>query len=97
MNPGNSSVLKSPAGFSASARASSVAPSDGDFVNSRIEDMEAVESRRGGLNISLLGNLLCGCLVIEDRCRAENLQMSEEDEALFCTLCNAEVGNISIF
>ena len=59
--------------------------------------MEAVESRRGGLNISLLGNLLCGCLVIEDRCRAENLQMSEEDEALFCTLCNAEVGNISIF
>ena len=54
--------------------------------------METVESQREGLSISLLGSLLCGCLVIEDRCRAENLQVSEEDEALFCTLCNAEVG-----
>ena len=96
-NPAHSSVLKSPAGFSASARASSVAPSDGDFVvNNRIEegalqDMEISESYKGGLSISLLGSLLCGCLVIEDSCRYESLPISQEDEALFCTLCNAKV------
>ncbi|RAL50399.1 hypothetical protein DM860_016866 [Cuscuta australis] len=44
-----------------------------------------------------LGGLFCGCIVNED-CRKddEHLELQNgEDEALFCTLCNAEVRKFS--
>lgn len=37
--------------------------------------------------------LLCGCVVVED-CRKDDYNLQEqngEEDALFCTLCNAEV------
>ncbi|PKI71704.1 hypothetical protein CRG98_007926 [Punica granatum] len=45
---------------------------------------------------STVGGFFCGFLVVED-CRKDkgNLQQSGEEEALFCTLCNAEVGKFS--
>ncbi|KAF3659552.1 Protein S-acyltransferase 21 [Capsicum annuum] len=43
-----------------------------------------------------LGGVLCCCFVIED-CRKDDqsLHSSGDDEALFCTLCNAEVRKFS--
>ncbi|KAJ4702316.1 S-acyltransferase [Melia azedarach] len=45
---------------------------------------------------SRIGCFFCGCLVIED-CRKDEdlLQQSGEEDALFCTLCNAEVRKFS--
>ncbi|PPR81753.1 hypothetical protein GOBAR_AA38956 [Gossypium barbadense] len=42
---------------------------------------------------SKLGGFFCACLVKEDCCKNEDLlqQQSGEEDALFCTLCNAEV------
>ncbi|KHG26329.1 hypothetical protein F383_09084 [Gossypium arboreum] len=42
---------------------------------------------------SKLGGFFCACLVKEDCCKDEDLlqQQSGEEDALFCTLCNAEV------
>ncbi|CAN8285202.1 unnamed protein product [Cochlearia groenlandica] len=44
-----------------------------------------------------VGRFICGCLVIED-CRSDTLQEEsgeEEEEALFCSLCNAVVRKFS--
>lgn len=48
-----------------------------------------------GTCCSKLGGLLCGLLVKEDCRKDEDLlqQQSGEEDALFCTLCNAEVCN----
>lgn len=46
---------------------------------------------------SKVGGLFCFCLVRED-CRDDEevvQQSSGEEEALFCTLCNAEVNDLS--
>ncbi|PIA46644.1 hypothetical protein AQUCO_01500291v1 [Aquilegia coerulea] len=45
---------------------------------------------------STIGGFFCGCIVKED-CRREDdpQQQSGEEEALFCTLCNAEVRKFS--
>ncbi|MFS7947319.1 putative protein S-acyltransferase [Helianthus anomalus] len=44
---------------------------------------------------SKIGGLLCGCIVIEDCRNDEDMQQGWEEEALFCTLCNAEVRKYS--
>ncbi|KAK3010628.1 hypothetical protein RJ639_012331 [Escallonia herrerae] len=52
--------------------------------------------RRGSKCCSTLAGVFCGFLVKED-CRKDEdlLQQSGEEEALFCTLCNAEVRKFS--
>ncbi|KAI3807767.1 hypothetical protein L1987_23701 [Smallanthus sonchifolius] len=40
---------------------------------------------------SKIGGLFCGCIVKEDCRNDEDMQQGWEEEALFCTLCNAEV------
>ncbi|KAL4282095.1 hypothetical protein GQ457_03G037520 [Hibiscus cannabinus] len=46
---------------------------------------------------SKLGGFFCACIVQEDCCKDEDLlqQHSGEEDALFCTLCNAEVRKFS--
>ncbi|XP_039002356.1 protein S-acyltransferase 21-like isoform X1 [Hibiscus syriacus] len=46
---------------------------------------------------SKLGGFFCSCIVQEDCCKDEGLlqQQSGEEDALFCTLCNAEVRKFS--
>lgn len=44
---------------------------------------------------STVGGILCGCIVKEDCRNDEEMQQGGEEEALFCTLCNAEVLNIT--
>ncbi|KAM7517385.1 hypothetical protein LguiA_006968 [Lonicera macranthoides] len=70
---------------------------------SSIEEPSKLGLRNGGKAdssdsscCSKLGGILCGCLVKED-CRKDEdiLQQSEEEDALFCTLCNAEVRKFS--
>lgn len=44
-----------------------------------------------------IASLLCGCVVVED-CRKDDYNLQEqngEEDALFCTLCNAEVRKFS--
>lgn len=53
--------------------------------------------RYGSSCCSKIGALLCGCIVIED-CRKDDDNLQEqngEEDALFCTLCNAEVRKFS--
>lgn len=40
---------------------------------------------------SKLGGFFCGFLVIEDCRKDDLLQLQSGEDALFCTLCNAEV------
>ncbi|OMP09616.1 Zinc finger, DHHC-type, palmitoyltransferase [Corchorus olitorius] len=51
--------------------------------------------RHGSRWCSKLGGFFCGCLVTAD-CRSDDdlLEQSAEEDALFCTLCNAEARNI---
>ncbi|KAK9053474.1 hypothetical protein SSX86_030108 [Deinandra increscens subsp. villosa] len=42
-----------------------------------------------------VGGLFCGCVVKEDCRNDEDMQQGWEEEALFCTLCNAEVRKYS--
>ncbi|KAK8551704.1 hypothetical protein V6N13_120146 [Hibiscus sabdariffa] len=46
---------------------------------------------------SKLGGFFCACIIQEDCCKDEDLlqQQSDEEDALFCTLCNAEVRKFS--
>ncbi|KAK1431288.1 hypothetical protein QVD17_07744 [Tagetes erecta] len=44
---------------------------------------------------SKIGGLFCGCIVKEDCRNDEDMQQGLEEEALFCTLCNAEVRKFS--
>lgn len=50
-------------------------------------------NKRNANCCSAVGGLLCGCIAVED-CRKDkdNLEQNAEEEALFCTLCNAEVN-----
>ncbi|OMO94946.1 Zinc finger, DHHC-type, palmitoyltransferase [Corchorus capsularis] len=52
--------------------------------------------RHGSRWCSKLGGFFCGCLVTAD-CRSDDdlLEQSAEEDALFCTLCNAEVRKFS--
>ncbi|KAK9270790.1 hypothetical protein L1049_026375 [Liquidambar formosana] len=55
------------------------------------------KSKRHGSICSIVGGCLCGCIVRED-CRKDEdylQQQSGEEDALFCTLCNAEVRKFS--
>uniref|UniRef100_A0A5B7B7T1 S-acyltransferase n=1 Tax=Davidia involucrata TaxID=16924 RepID=A0A5B7B7T1_DAVIN len=54
--------------------------------------------RHGSSCCSKVGGFFCGFLVREDCCKGEDLlqqQSGEEEDALFCTLCNAEVRKFS--
>ncbi|KAI3507167.1 hypothetical protein L1887_22003 [Cichorium endivia] len=44
---------------------------------------------------SKIWGFFCGCIVIEDCRKDEDMQQGGEEEALFCTLCNAEVRKYS--
>ncbi|KAD7477002.1 hypothetical protein R6Q59_006933 [Mikania micrantha] len=48
-----------------------------------------------GGHCSTVGGVLCGCIVKEDCRNDEEMQQGSEEEALFCTLCNAEVRKFS--
>ncbi|XVE94383.1 hypothetical protein REPUB_Repub02eG0004000 [Reevesia pubescens] len=54
-------------------------------------------ARHGSRWCSKLGGFFCACLVKEDCHKDEDLlqQQSGEEDALFCTLCNAEVRKFS--
>lgn len=48
--------------------------------------------RHGSGCCNAIGRFICGCLVIQDCRRDTQLEESnEQEEALFCSLCNAEV------
>ncbi|KAM7260049.1 hypothetical protein ACFE04_015790 [Oxalis oulophora] len=54
------------------------------------------EGKAGSSCCSKFGGLFCGCLIKEDCHKDENLLEQENgDDALFCTLCNAEVRKFS--
>ncbi|KAI9200426.1 hypothetical protein LWI28_007797 [Acer negundo] len=70
---------------------------------SSIEEPSRVGLRNGGKSdkhgsgcCSKIGVFFCGCIVKED-CRKDDdlLQQFGDEDALFCTLCNAEVGKFS--
>ncbi|XP_071703915.1 protein S-acyltransferase 21-like [Rutidosis leptorrhynchoides] len=44
---------------------------------------------------SKFGAIFCGCVVKQDCRNDEEMQLAGEEEALFCTLCNAEVRKFS--
>ncbi|KAI3745597.1 hypothetical protein L6452_07998 [Arctium lappa] len=44
---------------------------------------------------SKVSGVVCGCIVKEDCRNDEEMQLGGEEEALFCTLCNAEVRKFS--
>ncbi|CAE6027612.1 unnamed protein product [Arabidopsis arenosa] len=52
--------------------------------------------RHGSGCCNAIGRFICGCLVIQD-CRRDTQQeeLNEQEEALFCSLCNAEVRMFS--
>ncbi|XP_076947900.1 protein S-acyltransferase 21-like [Bidens hawaiensis] len=64
-------------------------PSKTDFQNGGIYD----NSSSGCC--SKFWGFFCGCFVIEDCRNDEDMQQGFEEEALFCTLCNAEVRKYS--
>ncbi|KAG2308959.1 hypothetical protein Bca52824_028707 [Brassica carinata] len=53
-------------------------------------------TRHGSGCCNAVGRFICGCLVIQD-CRRDTHQeqSGEQEEALFCSLCNAEVRKFS--
>lgn len=44
---------------------------------------------------SKIAGLFCGCIVKEDCRNDDDMQLAGDEEALFCTLCNAEVSTCS--
>ncbi|EXB56291.1 putative S-acyltransferase [Morus notabilis] len=52
-------------------------------------------SSRSSTCCSKYGGFLCGCFVMEDCRKDDFLQQQSEEDALFCTLCNAEVRKFS--
>ncbi|XP_075667032.1 protein S-acyltransferase 21 [Castanea sativa] len=52
-------------------------------------------NRHGSSCCSKLGGFFCGFLVREDCYKDDLLQQSGDEDALFCTLCNAEVRKFS--
>ncbi|KAI3724708.1 hypothetical protein L2E82_36494 [Cichorium intybus] len=55
---------------------------------------EGIYDNRSSSCSKVLG-ILCGCIVKEDCRNDEEMQQGGEEEALFCTLCNAEVRKFS--
>lgn len=56
---------------------------------------EGMSERHSSNWCSKLGCFFCSFLVREDCCSNEDISLQQEsleEEALFCTLCNAEVG-----
>ncbi|ESQ51962.1 hypothetical protein EUTSA_v10016452mg [Eutrema salsugineum] len=53
-------------------------------------------ARHGSGCCNAIGRFICGCLVIQD-CRTDTQQEQscEQEEAMFCSLCNAEVRQFS--
>lgn len=69
---------------------------------STVEDPGKIELNSGGKYsghsstlCGKIGGFLCGCFVIEDCRKDDILQQQSGEDALFCTLCNAEVQPIS--
>lgn len=59
---------------------------------------EGMSDRHNSNWCSKLGCFFCGFLVRED-CRSNEditQEQSGEEDALFCTLCNAEVGTLTV-
>ncbi|KAK4745763.1 hypothetical protein SAY87_012075 [Trapa incisa] len=85
------SVFKSHAGTDVPGAAASVEELD-NVVSRNI----AMSNKGNASCCSAVVGFLCGCIAVED-CRKDkdNLEQNGEEEALFCTLCNAEVGKLS--
>ncbi|PON33100.1 Zinc finger, DHHC-type, palmitoyltransferase [Parasponia andersonii] len=69
---------------------------------SSVEDPSKMELNNGGTYsrhssscCAKLGGFFCGCIVLEDCRKDDILQQQSGEDALFCTLCNAEVRKFS--
>ncbi|MFS8006152.1 putative protein S-acyltransferase [Helianthus anomalus] len=87
IEPGRVSPNRSRNGSEVPGNASSISKSG--FRN------EGVYNSSSGGCCSKVGGVLCGCIVKEDCRNDEEMQQGGEEEALFCTLCNAEVRKFS--
>lgn len=61
---------------------------------SSVEDPSKMELNNGGKysrHRSTCCAIFCGCIVLEDCRKDDLLQQQSGEDALFCTLCNAEV------
>ncbi|XP_010539027.1 PREDICTED: protein S-acyltransferase 21 [Tarenaya hassleriana] len=81
---------KTPAHKSQNGIASSVEESGGEGLKHGGQ-----YTKHGSGCCSALGRFFCGCLVIGDCRKDAEQEQSGEEEALFCTLCNAEVRKFS--
>nr|XP_043631233.1 protein S-acyltransferase 21-like [Erigeron canadensis] len=90
IEPGRPSPNRSQNGTEVPANASSVGElSKSGFGNGGIYDNGSPGC------CSKVAVVLCGCIVKEDCRNDEEMQQGGEEEALFCTLCNAEVRKFS--
>ncbi|XP_024973987.1 protein S-acyltransferase 21 [Cynara cardunculus var. scolymus] len=90
IEPGRASPNRSQNGTEVPGNTSSVGePSKMGFQNGGIYD-----SGNSGV-CSKIAGVVCGCIVKEDCRNDEEMQLGGEEEALFCTLCNAEVRKFS--
>ncbi|KAI3757348.1 hypothetical protein L6452_04884 [Arctium lappa] len=90
IEPDRASPYRSQNGTEVPGNASSVGePSKMGFQNGGIYDNGSPGC------CSKVGGLFCGCIVKEDCRKDEDMQQGGEEEALFCTLCNAEVRKYS--
>ncbi|XP_076946379.1 protein S-acyltransferase 21-like [Bidens hawaiensis] len=88
IEPGRASPNRSHNGSEAPGNASSVS-------KSVVRNEGVYNNRSSGGCCSKVGGVLCGCIVKEDCRNDEEMQQGGEEEALFCTLCNAEVRKFS--
>ncbi|PWA94321.1 DHHC-type zinc finger family protein [Artemisia annua] len=90
IEPERASPYRSHNGTEVPGNASSVGePSKMGFQNGGIYD-----NGSSGC-CSKIAGLFCGCIVKEDCRNDEDMQLEGDEEALFCTLCNAEVRKYS--
>ncbi|CAH1435264.1 unnamed protein product [Lactuca virosa] len=90
IEPGRVSPNRSQNGTEAHGHASSV----GEASKSGFQNEGIYDNNSPNCCSKVLG-VLCGCIVKEDCRNDEEMQQGGEEEALFCTLCNAEVRKFS--
>lgn len=90
IEPGRASPTRSHNATQVPGNASSV----GEASKSSFRNEGIYDNNSSGC-CSKVGGILCGCIVKEDCRNDEEMQQGGEDEALFCTLCNAEVRKYS--
>nr|XP_043615551.1 protein S-acyltransferase 21-like [Erigeron canadensis] len=90
IEPNRASPYRSHNGTEVPGNASSV----GDHSKAEFQNGGIYENGKPGC-CSKLGGLFCGCIVKEDCRNDEDMQLGGDEEALFCTLCNAEVRKYS--